>query len=365
LSPRLAILAPERRSDYGGRLARLRWKRAVGAAALVEWRREAPAAEALSGAEVWVAVTDLNSLPVVRGPLAEPAAGRPVVAGTASPDGAFVHSLRELEAVPVAAGPAGAEPAAVLFRASDFPARPSETVAAFVARTLEAGRAGPVDPGFLALTLDESSERERPELTRRLPPGRRRILDAGCGAGSAVAAAKSREPGWHVTGIEWDPELAAAARRQCDRVVEGDLLEALPALAADGERFDAIVFADVLEHLEDPAAALGAARRLADPRARLLVSVPNVGHLSIVRDLVCGRFDPIPAGLADVRHLRWFTRAFLADTLAEAGWRDVRIEGEPGAPPPDPGAFLELAAGWPEGDRESLSTYQWIATAAA
>ncbi len=93
--------------------------------------------------------------------------------------------------------------------------------------------------------------------------------------------------------------------------------------------------------------------------------MPNVGHVSIVRDLVAGRFDPTPTGLVDARHLRWFTRSFLREAVAEAGWRVETIEGEPGAPAAGAGGFLALAGAWPDCDRESLSTYQWVATARA
>jgi SAM-dependent methyltransferase len=178
-----------------------------------------------------------------------------------------------------------------------------------------------------------------------------------------IAGAKARNPGWKVTGVEKDPRLASRARERCDRVLEGDLAEILPALESAGERFDAIVFADVLEHLEDPVAALTMGRRVAAPGARLLVSVPNVGHLSIVRDLIAGRFDPVPAGLTDMGHLRWFTRVFLEEALCESGWRVDAIESEAGAPPPQAQDFLALAAAWPDCDRESLLTYQWVATA--
>ena len=121
----------------------------------------------------------------------------------------------------------------------------------------------------------------------------------------------------------------------------------------------------MLEHLDDPVAALAAGRRLAAPQATLLVSVPNVGHLSIARDLLAGRFDPVPAGLCDTGHLRWFTRPFLEDALAESGWNGARVESDPGYPPPEPGAFLALASAWPDARRDSLLTYQWIATARA
>ena len=180
-----------------------------------------------------------------------------------------------------------------------------------------------------------------------------------------IAGAKDRNPGWKVTGVEKDPRLAAMARGRCDRVLVGDIAEILPALENAGERFDAIVFADVLEHLEDPVAALTMGRRVAAPGGKLLVSVPNVGHLSIVRDLVLGRFDPVPAGLTDAGHLRWFTRTFLAEALSESGWRMDALESEAGAPPSGAEDFLAFAAAWPDCDRESLLTYQWVATARA
>jgi hypothetical protein len=84
-----------------------------------------------------------------------------------------------------------------------------------------------------------------------------------------------------------------------------------------------------------------------------------------VRDLVLGRFDPVPAGLADAGHLRWFTRASLEDALEEAGWKTDRVEGLPGAAAPDAQGFLERASAFPEVDAASLATYQWVAVARA
>jgi SAM-dependent methyltransferase len=366
LSLALAFLETPRPLDYGARLDRLRWRRACGARDGADWRAASPASEAVAPAAEWMIVLETSALPVFRSGPGIPV-GKVVAAVRAAPDGPAIHTLRELEssAISIAASIAeGETPPALAFRAADFPPRPGETVEQFVERLRSPGIAAKVS-GFAAVVLDEPSERERPELTRRLPEGPLRILDAGCGAGAAIAAAKSRRSGWTVTGIEWDPELARRARSRCDRVLEGDLRRILPSLRAAGEAFDALVFADVLEHLEDPVAALSAARAVAAPQARLLVSVPNAGHLSIARDLLAGRFDAVPAGLCDARHLRWFTRSFLAEAIAEAGWSLVAVESEAGAPPGDAEAMRALASGWPEGDLESLAAYQWVGIGAA
>ncbi len=362
----LAFLRGRGGLDYGARLERLRWRRAAGVRDSAEWPLQGDAREALAGSDAWMVVIDSSALPIFRGaPAPSPARGRLLAAARAAPSGGAVHTLRELEASPCSESPARDRPAAIVLCREDFPAAPSETIEDYVERLLRLEERFDAAAGFSAVRFEEPSVRERPELTGRLPDGPLRILDAGCGAGGGIALARARHPDWSVTGIERDPELAVRARSRCDRVLEGDLCEILPALEREGERFGAIVFADVLEHLEDPVSALAAARRVASPGARLLVSVPNVGHLSIVRDLIAGRFDPIPAGLTDAGHLRWFTRSFLAEAIAEAGWTLASLESEPGAPPPAAGELLALADAWPEADRESLLTYQWIAIAAA
>jgi SAM-dependent methyltransferase len=356
----LAFLGAPERPDYGARLSRLRWYRAAEPDLVEQWPLSALARDAVAGADTWVAVRDARSIPLGRVP--HPGPEETHFAEDVSPGRPpFAHTLRELKEAPGRPGRA-VEPgraAAQTFRREDFPAGAGETVDAFLRRI--AGGRPEASGRFRAARFEETSELERPELTRRLPDGALRVLDVGCGAGGAIAGARGRRPGWAVTGIERDPGLASLARGRCDRVLEGDLRRVLPELARSGERFDAIVFADVLEHLADPFSALRQARALAGPGAVLLVSVPNAGHLSLVRDLLCGRFDPVPAGLADAGHLRWFTRASLFEAIEEGGWRVEGVEAEPGAPAPDPGAFLAMAAAWPDCDRESLSTYQWVA----
>ncbi|MEP6993348.1 MAG: class I SAM-dependent methyltransferase [Acidobacteriota bacterium] len=365
----LAFVLGTRAPDYGWRLSCLRWKRAAHADVVVECRDETPAQEALAGADSWVIVREPTALPIPGRRIPEPPYGRVLLAQAAAPaPPSFVHTLRELEGARLeAADPAtDARAAALAFWREDFPPAGRETIRDLYQRFLglppqDRSR----DSTFRVIRFGEPSERERPELTRRLPDLALRILDVGCGAGGGISSASPRRGPWRVTGIEKEPGLARQARTRCDRVVEGDLREVLPRMARDGERFDALVFADVLEHLEDPVEALRAARPLADSGACLLASVPNVGHLSVLRDLLAGRFDPVPAGLLDAGHLRWFTRESLAQTLEEAGWRVLAIGSEPGAPSPDPQPLRALAESWADGDAAGLATYQWIAEAVA
>ncbi len=366
----LAFLRGADPLDYGRRFARLRWRRAVRAEEVREVFPDEPAREAFAGAEAWLLVRDETALPWPGSLVPLPSPGGVVVAAASSAAEPAAHTLRELEARASArndpgisdAGPA-AHGLAISFRPGDFAIASEETVAGLVDRLLGPSTPRRIEPDFRVLSFEDPSERERPELTRHIPEGARRMLDAGCGAGGSSGALRRRREALHVTGIEKNPASARLARPRLDRVVAGDANRALADLASAGESFDVFLFADVLEHLADPVEALARARRLAVAGATLVASVPNAGHLSIVRDLVMGRFDPVPAGLADSGHLRWFTKASLSEALEEAGWHPVSIESWPGAAPPEAAEFLSELKGWAGLDRTSLMTYQWIAVA--
>jgi SAM-dependent methyltransferase len=281
-------------------------------------------------------------------------------------EGFFPHTLRELEEHPERLAAVPGDAPALSFDASRFRPAPDESVAAFLARVATAAvpadswRAGSF--ASAAVVLPDPSESPRPELASRFPSGIRRLVDVGCGRGATGADLRARVAGLEVTGIESSAAAAAAARDRLHRVLEGDAAEVLAELAAAGERFDALLLGDVLEHTADPVAVLAAARDAAEESAVLVASVPNAGHISIVRDLVLGRFDPTPSGLLDAGHLRWFTRSFLEEALDEAGWIVESVEGLSGAPSPDGEAFrsalLDLVP-----DPPALDVYQWIAVA--
>jgi GT2 family glycosyltransferase len=56
-----------------------------------------------------------------------------------------------------------------------------------------------------------------------------------------------------------------------------------------------------------------------------VISVPNVQHHSVIRDLLGGRFPYVPAGILDQTHLRFFTRASLIELVRRAGLVPERI----------------------------------------
>jgi SAM-dependent methyltransferase len=146
----------------------------------------------------------------------------------------------------------------------------------------------------------------------------RRVLDVG--AADGLLARRLGGRGWRVTGIESDPALAEAGARHCATMIRADLNTAPPDLA---ETFDAIVYADVLEHLVDPLRVLLRLNRALAPGGVIVVSIPNVAHLWVRLSLLAGRFQYGDRGILDRTHLRFFTRRSLGSLLREA---HVRVE---------------------------------------
>jgi O-antigen biosynthesis protein len=150
----------------------------------------------------------------------------------------------------------------------------------------------------------------------RLVGDAERVLELGPATGYMSRAFTER--GATVVGIEIDPEMAARAEEFCSRVIVADL-DSLDLDAELGEeRFDAIVAADVIEHLKDPLGALKRLRKFLSPDGTFVISVPNIAHGSVRLALLSGHFEYQDIGLLDSTHLRFFTRETLEQLLDEA-----------------------------------------------
>jgi SAM-dependent methyltransferase len=169
-----------------------------------------------------------------------------------------------------------------------------------------------------------------------------------------------------VVGVELDAEAARLAAAHCDRVLVGDAEELDLETELGGERFDAILFADVLEHLRNPAVLLRRVRPFVAEGGVVVASIPNVAHASVRLALLGGSFRYREQGLLDETHLRFFTREGVLDLFESSGylitrWLRRRLEAEEteiSIPPSVP----EEARAWAAGDPEA-TTYQFVVCA--
>jgi 2-polyprenyl-3-methyl-5-hydroxy-6-metoxy-1,4-benzoquinol methylase len=160
------------------------------------------------------------------------------------------------------------------------------------------------------------------------------VLDVGCGF--ATTAQKIRDAGNRVVGIESSDSAVVVARKRIDEVIEADLQN----IEAIGDRrFDAIIFADVLEHLPWPIGVLKSYLALLKPGGSVIISLPNVGLWSVRLGLMFGRFQYDESGVLDRTHLRFFTRRSAIQMMRSAGLEPVRRTYNPGLVRP----FVPLA----------------------
>lgn len=71
--------------------------------------------------------------------------------------------------------------------------------------------------------------------------------------------------------------------------------------------YDTIILADVLEHLLHPQKVLEALLTKLNPQGKILISLPNVGHNSVIIQLLNAQFHYTGHGLLDHTHLRFFS----------------------------------------------------------
>jgi 2-polyprenyl-3-methyl-5-hydroxy-6-metoxy-1,4-benzoquinol methylase len=171
--------------------------------------------------------------------------------------------------------------------------------------------------------VDLSNRNNSHTLMVELVGGTKRVLDVGCATGYLAQALAER--GCTVSGMELDEEAAEEARPHLERLVIGDLESMDVAEAFGDDRFDVIVFGDVLEHLRDPLAALRKARALLAERGSVVASIPNVAHGSVRLALLAGRFEYQDLGLLDSTHIRFFTRSSVEDLFREAGMVPIDV----------------------------------------
>lgn len=84
-------------------------------------------------------------------------------------------------------------------------------------------------------------------------------------------------------------------------------------------RFDYITFADVLEHLRDPEQVLIRAKGLLKQDGSILFSVPNLGHNSVLINLMNHEFEYTKVGLLDNTHIHFFTKNSIENAMNRTG----------------------------------------------
>jgi len=172
------------------------------------------------------------------------------------------------------------------------------------------------DYGHHRVDLRESRIRKLLALLDGEPRGR--LLDVGCAAGELGVLLAAR--GWSVAGVDREPALVAAARergidaRHCDF---GQMLLPWP----DGA-VDAVVLAEVIEHVLDTDHVLTEIARVLRTGGALVVTTPNLASLENHARLLLGRYPMwMDIRVEGTGHVRYYTPRMLRAHLRRHGFR--------------------------------------------
>lgn len=160
-------------------------------------------------------------------------------------------------------------------------------------------------------------------LARAVPKSARTVLDLHARCGHLGELLKHEQPGRTVTGLCRDAGDAQWARSKLDRVIEGDLVAAIPLLAA--ERFDCVIADGLGANFTDPVALLSALRGALAANGMLIASCRNAQHWPLLNALLAGdALEQRPLAFANIVRL-----------LLDAGFLPHFLDRRLEPPPPE------------------------------
>lgn len=158
----------------------------------------------------------------------------------------------------------------------------------------------------------------RPDIQNLVPKWCRNILDIGASTGELGFQIKSKT-GAKVTGVEISPAMAKEAEKKLDLVVVGNIEDEVTFNKLKGKKFDAIILADVLEHLVNPEKTLSKLTSLLSQDGVVAISIPNIRHFQTFNNLFLrGDWPSNDRGLFDKTHLHQFTKKNIVSLLSKA-----------------------------------------------
>ena len=195
----------------------------------------------------------------------------------------------------------------------------------------------------------------RSDVVALIPDGASVCLDVGGGLGNFLKLAKSQlGVETHLVELDFDIAEKARAGKCADFVTSGDFLQ-----YSGSPVFDCITFLDMLEHVENPEQYLLHSKQFLSDKGVVIASIPNVGHWSVVVDLLEGRWDYAPAGIHCITHLRFFTLKTILELFDRCGLAVERSEPITVPCPPRWNADLHRFDGLSL-DKNGLNTYAYL-----
>jgi len=140
-----------------------------------------------------------------------------------------------------------------------------------------------------------------------------RILDVGCGEGLLLEKLVRLYPARDIRGVDIDPLNIKICKEHGLPVDEG----AVYRLPYEDNSFDAALFIEVVEHLDEPLKAIAEISRVLKKGGRILVLFPNDRTFKLARIMT----GMVKEAFYDPGHLRQWTPGDMKAALVQNGFR--------------------------------------------
>ena len=151
------------------------------------------------------------------------------------------------------------------------------------------------------------------------------ILEVGCACGGTLLEINNINKTANIYGIEINSNSAKLAKNFAN--VSSANIEDSNLPYKQGF-FDYIIFGDVLEHLYNPQKVLENIKPYLKEDGKIIASIPNIQHWSIIEELLKGNWSYTDAGILDKTHLRFFTRNEITKLFNNSGYEVIQFIGK-------------------------------------
>ena len=192
-----------------------------------------------------------------------------------------------------------------------------------------------------------------------------KVLDVGCSTGY-YGRLLIEDKDCQVDGIEIDPKDRAEAEKYLNSVYDVNLDKPEWPIALTSNKYDVIFLGDVIEHVLDAENVLLRLGDLLVENGKIIISTPNIAHLSIRMELLLGNFEYERTGILDETHLKYFTLDSLTSIVHATGYTVLETDYSLNELHPDTVKHMLEQAGlrptqlfWKQMQEPEARAYQW------
>ena len=156
-------------------------------------------------------------------------------------------------------------------------------------------------------------------LLHLIPANLSRVLEIGCAEGNLGAAYRDMNPASNWYGLDMHGPAVEIAKTKLNYANVCDANEPIFDSKIWGDKFDCLVYADVIEHFIDPEKTLKDHLMHLNEGGFFITCIPNIQHWSTLLELIHGRWEYQKTGLMDATHLRFFTKNSVNSLLQNLG----------------------------------------------